>query len=130
MSERCRKLFVIACLLVASRLVSAETPEWLRALARQPSPPYPPDVNAVVLLDEIELTVSDNGDQLEHGRIAYRILRPDGRDVAVFAVSYNNDMKMRSLHGWSITSKGQEYEAKDKDAYEMSLTTFELFSDM
>ncbi|HKE31974.1 MAG TPA: DUF3857 and transglutaminase domain-containing protein, partial [Candidatus Angelobacter sp.] len=108
---------------------AASTPDWVRSLAQQPAKHYADDVNAVVLLDEGETTVKDNGDIVTHARIAYRILRPEGKDYAVHHVSYDNETKLSYLHGWSITAKGQEYEAKDKDAFEKSSSTYEIYSD-
>src|SRR5882724_293779 len=95
---------------------TAEVPDWLRNLARQTPKTYADDANAVVLLDDQETTVNDKGEIIEHGRVAYRILRPEGRDYATFAIFFSNETKVNSIRGWSITSKGQEYEAKDKDA--------------
>lgn len=107
----------------------ASVPDWLRSLAQQPQKKYADDVDAVVLLDEGETTVRDNGDIISHGRIAYRILRPEGRRYAQYGVSGDSETKVSFLRGWSITAKGVEYEAKDKDAFERSLSTFEIFWD-
>ena len=108
---------------------AASTPDWLRSLAQQPAKHYADDVNAVVLLDEGETTVKDNGEIVTHSRIVYRILRPEGKDYAQHSIGFDNETKITYLHGWSITAKGQEYEAKEKDAYETSLSTYEIYSD-
>src|SRR5712672_2111988 len=108
---------------------TAEVPDWLRALARQTPKTYADDANAVVLLDEQETTLNDKGEILEHGKMAFRILRPEGREYATYEISFSNDTKVNFLRGWSITAKGQEYEAKDKDAFERSISTYEVFSD-
>ena len=104
-------------------------PDWLRSLAQQPSKHYADDVNAVTLFSEEVLTVKDNGEIVTHHRSAYRILRPEGRYAGGMIVPFDNETKINYLHGWSITSKGQEYEAKDKDAFERSASTYEVFSD-
>src|SRR5262249_19627467 len=62
-------------------------------------------------------------------RIAYRILRPEGRGVAQIELGFDDETKIKSLRGWSITAKGQEYEAKEKDAFERSKSSYEVFSD-
>jgi hypothetical protein len=111
-------------------VAAAAPPEWLRNLAQQPQKKYADDVNAVVLLDEQEVTVRDAGDIVTRGRVAYRILRPEGREYALFHLAFDNETKINSLHGWSITPKGQEYEAKEKDAFERSYTSYEIFSDI
>ena len=33
---------------------------------------------------------------------------------------FDQETKLNYLRGWSITTKGQEYEAKDKDNFEVS----------
>jgi hypothetical protein len=121
-------LFLIA-LTVAPNFAKAEVPDWMRALARQPVKSYAADVNAVVLLDDQSTVVKDNGEIVKRGRRVVRILRPEGRDAAIFWVNFDGDSKVNYIHGWSITSKGQEYESKDKDAYEQSATTYEIYSD-
>src|SRR6266700_680564 len=108
---------------------AAEIPEWLRAVAGQAPKTYADDVNAVLLFDDQETTVNDKGEIIEHGRMVYRILRPEGRDYATFEIYFSNETKVNFVRGWSITSKGQEYEAKDKDAFERSISTFEVYSD-
>ncbi len=99
----------------------AAVPDWLRNLAQQPAKKYADDVNAVTLLDDQETTVKDNGEIVNHERVVYRILRPEGKSHAVLSLGFDSETKINSFHGWSITAKGQEYEAKEKDAYERSL---------
>ena len=109
--------------------LSAGVPDWLRSLAQQPTKKYADDVNAVMLLDETETTVRDKGDIVEYHRIAFRILRPDGKHFAEYGVPFDKETKLNYLRGWSITAKGQEYEAKDRDNLEVSTSTYEIFSD-
>ena len=113
-----------------SGLAQAEVPDWLRSLAKQPAKTYADDVNAVVLLDDHVTTVKDNGDLVKRGRHVVRILRPEGRErSAVYAVPYNNDSKVNFIRGWSITSKGQEYETKSGDVAELNISSYEVYSD-
>src|SRR5262249_39263800 len=119
----------LCILFLLSGAACAGTPDWLRALANAPAKKYADDVNAVVLLDEEETTVHDNGEIVTQGRRAYRILRPEGRRMAQFELEFDDETKIKSLRGWSITVKGQEYEAREKDAFERSLSTYEVFSD-
>ena len=120
----------ILILMIGSSLAAfAETPEWLRSLARAMPRKYADDVNYVKLLQEDETIVNDKGETIERARLAYRILRPEGRDVANFGIQFGKENKVNFLRGWSITAKGQEYEAKDKDGFERSLSTYEIYSD-
>ena len=129
MHKRMIKTATVIALLAWSLAAAAESPDWLRTLARQTPKKYADDVNAVVLLSEDETDVNDKGEITERGRVAYRILRPDGRDLATFQIRFGNENKVNSMHGWSITANGQEYEAKPKDSFEVSLSTFEVYSD-
>jgi Domain of Unknown Function with PDB structure (DUF3857) len=111
-------LFLMSLLPTAA---NAGVPDWLRSLVRQPAKTYADDANAVVLLDDQETTVRDNGEIVTHERIAYRILRPEGKSYAAHSVYFDSETKINSFRGWSITAKGLEYEAKEKDAFEHSL---------
>lgn len=122
-------ILVIVALAFLPTNLSAGVPDWLRSLAQQPTKKYADDVNAVMLLDETETTVRDKGDIVEYHRIAFRILRPDGKHFAEYGVPFDKETKLNYLRGWSITAKGQEYEAKDRDNLEVSTSTFEIFSD-
>lgn len=109
---------------------AASVPDWVRSLAQQPAKHYADDVDAVALLDEAQTIVRDNGDIVTHARIVYRILRPEGKRLAKHQLPFDGETKINYFHGWSITAKGQEYEAKDKDALEMSAVGFgEVYSD-
>ncbi len=122
-------IFLFAVSVFVSTAAQAEVPEWLRALAKQPPKTYADDVNAVVLLDDTVATVKDNGDLVRRGRRVVRILRPEGRNQGAYARSYNADSKVNYLRGWSITSKGQEYETKGSDVFESNVSTYEVYSD-
>ena len=119
-------LFLMSLLPPAAK---AGVPDWLRSLAQQPAKTYADDANAVVLLDDQETTVKDNGDIVTRERIAYKILRPEGKSYAVHPVYFDSGTRINSLHGWSITAKGLEYEAKEKDAFEQSLGGQKEFDD-
>ena len=122
--------FAILLMVLASSLAgTAEVPDWLRYLAREAPKKYADDVNAVKLLEDNETTVNDKGEIIERAHLAYRILRPEGRHVANFGIQFDKETKVNFLRGWSITAKGQEYETKDKDGFERSLSTYEVYSD-
>src|SRR5262245_49666279 len=130
MFKRATKLLpVLVFAILCPALAMAGTPDWLRALAQASQKKYADDANAVVLLDEGETTVRDSGEIVTHGRMAYRILRPEGRHYAQFELPFDSETKITYFHGWSITAKGLEYEAKEKDGFERSISGYEVFSD-
>jgi hypothetical protein len=122
-------IFLLSILVSWPSPARAATPDWLRSLVQQPQKKYADDVNAVVLLDDGETTIKDNGEIVSHGRIVYRILRPEGKGYAQHELPFDTETKINYFHGWSITATGQEYEAKDKDAFERSTSTYEVYSD-
>ena len=85
-----RKLTRVLLFLFLANLLpataSASVPDWLRSLAQQPPRKYADDANAVVLLDDQETTVRDSGEIITHERIAFRILRPEGKHYAEHGV--------------------------------------------
>src|SRR6476659_1703102 len=88
-------------LILLPTAANAGVPDWLRSLAQQPAKTYADDANAVVLLDDQETTVKDNGEIVTHERIAYRILRPEGKSYAGHPVYFDSETKINSFRGWS-----------------------------
>jgi len=116
---------------LSPRVFADTAPEWLRAAAQQTLPEYPKDTVAVVLLDEQQTTVKDNGEIETRHRRAYKLLRPEARDdYSYAAVTFDNETKLSFFKAWTITHDGKEMELKEKDAVEVSLTSFEVFTDL
>jgi hypothetical protein len=112
-------------------LAGDAAPDWLRAAAQEKLPEYPKDTSAVVLLDEAQTTVKDNGEIETRVRRAFRILRPEGVEQYGFAgMLFSNDIKISFFKAWTITTSGAELEVKEKDAAERTMTSYELFSDL
>lgn len=122
-------LFFLFLMNLLPAAAHAAVPDWLRNVAQQPEKKYADDANAVILLDDQETTVRDSGEIVTHERLAFRILRPEGKDYSQYSVHFDAETKLNSFRGWSITAKGQEYESKDKDAFEHSLGSANEFSD-
>ncbi len=118
------------CSRFSARVLADNAPDWLRAAAHQTLPEYPKDTVAVMLLDEEQTTVKDNGEIETRYRRAYKLLRPEARDTYGYAaVDFDNETKLSFFKAWTITADGKEMELKEKDAVEFSLTSFEVFSD-
>lgn len=110
---------------------SDNAPEWLRAAAQEKLPAYPADTVAVQLLDDEQTTVKDNGDIETRYRYAFRLLRPEASNrYGTVVVSFDNETKISSLKGWTITPQGTQLEVKEKDAAEVSVADFADFSDV
>jgi hypothetical protein len=111
--------------------VRADTaPDWMRAAAQTKLPEYSEETVAVLLYEETQVTVKDNGEIETRTRRAFKLLRPEARETYNhFLIYFDNETKISFLKAWTITSDGKEMELKEKDATEVTVSTFEIFSD-
>jgi hypothetical protein len=129
-----RKPISVFVILIVTGLLSVKTeaavPDWLRNAAQEPVKKYADDVNAVVLLHETETTVKDNGETVTRERKVIKVLRPDGRSAAYQHVPFDEETRLNYFKGWSISTKGLEYEAKKDDVAELAAGEgYEIYSD-
>src|SRR5579863_3122075 len=104
----------------APRAAAADSaPDWLRAAAQQKLPDYDKDTVAVILLDETQTTVHDNGEIDTLHRGAIRLLRPESRrEYGGIAVNFDKDTKISYIKAWTIEANGHEMAVGEKDAIE------------
>ena len=113
-----------------SVLAADSAPDWMRAAAQDKLPEYAGDTVAVILLDEQYTTVKDNGEIETRYRCAYKLLRPEGRErYGGVAVNFDKETKLTYLKAWTITPNGDAIEVKEKDAMEVGLVDYEVYSD-
>ena len=96
----------------------ANIPGWMREAASAQLPAYSAETDAVKLLDEQITTIATNGEVTTFNRVAYKILRPSGKDLGNVHVPFTPETKINFIRGWSITAKGDEYQVGEKDAIE------------
>jgi Domain of Unknown Function with PDB structure (DUF3857)/Transglutaminase-like superfamily len=102
--------------------VAGDAPQWMHALVNAPLPSHDEKTNAVLLYSETNVQVQSTDKIKTVVRRAYKILRPDGRDMGFAVVPFNSPSeKVTGLHGWCIPAQGKDYEVKDKDSIERSL---------
>jgi len=109
---------------------SPSAPDWLHQAAAKPPAKYAAETNAVVLLDDVTLTVTGPGQADETRRRIVRILRPQGRDESKLHVYVGPGDKVQGIHAWTIDSGGVQYEVKDKEFIEVSPYQEALYSDV
>jgi Domain of Unknown Function with PDB structure (DUF3857)/Transglutaminase-like superfamily len=97
-----------------------DAPAWMHAAATAALPAHDEKTDAVLLYSETITTVESADKVKTHVRVAYKILRPSGRDYGFAFVPFNSHSKITSLRGWCIPERGKDYEVKDKDALEVS----------
>ena len=128
-------LLIVVCSLTCVPLAMAggDAPGWMHALVNAPLPAHDEKTNAVLLYSETTVNVISVDKVKTQVREAYKILRPDGRNNGIVGVVFNPQKKVTYLRGWCIPAQGKDYEVKDKEAVEVSLTDVEggeLFSDV
>lgn len=121
---------LIALLVAFTAVVPAfgALPPWIRA-AVPAQMPETKDARSVVLLDDTAVTVFPNGEVSTRHRRVVKILTAAGREDLATGVWFDNDSKVKALHGWSIDRNGTEYTLKQRDAVEASAGDFELYTD-
>jgi hypothetical protein len=105
------------------------TPDWVKAAAATTIPALPNDPRGVVLLDEATTTVSASGEIRSTQRTVWKILTSAGRGLGEFAIRCDAETRLKSLHAWTITAKGEELQTGDRDSIETSAVSGELYSD-
>lgn len=118
-------------LLLASTLAHATVPDWVSNAAKTAVSisAYDDETTAVVLLDDEIATVQGNGDVVIHYRRVVKVLRPQGHAEALLEVPFDKDEKILSLAAYTITAKGLELEAREKDSFERSAGEGDLYQD-
>jgi hypothetical protein len=109
--------FVVA--IFCERPAAADAPTWLHQAAKESMPNVAPDTVAVILYDEQETTVQNNGEVESTYRRAYLILRPSGKDLGFLRIPFDNETKITWMKAWCIPKDGKDYEVKEKDAIEI-----------
>ncbi|MGI8669647.1 MAG: transglutaminase-like domain-containing protein [Aridibacter sp.] len=98
-------LSFILALAVSAFSFGNDAPAWLKQAASINTPSYEKDVPAVVLRDEQETTVNENGKIVTIERYAIKILNREGRNFAIahgfYLVSAG---KVRDIEAWTIYS--------------------------
>ncbi|MGH9746990.1 MAG: DUF3857 domain-containing transglutaminase family protein [Candidatus Acidiferrales bacterium] len=122
---------LLAALSLPKNALAADSaPDWMRAAAQDKLPEYPAETVAVILFDEQDTSVKDNGDIETRYRRAYRLLRPEGRETyGAAVVFFDNETKLTYLKAWTITPNGSAIEVKEKEAAEVGTSDFEIYSD-
>jgi len=90
-------------------------PQWGLDAAKTPTPDYAKNSGSVILYDEYLETIDNSGRAVERRREALRILQPQGRNDAYFAVGFDVDEKINSFYEWTIGADEKQFQAKDTD---------------
>lgn len=118
--------YCLICLaVVPAAFAGGDAPAWMHALVTAPLPAHDEKTNAVLLYEDINVTVVSTDKIKTRVRVALKILRPSGRDYGVVGASFNAHSKITGMRGWCIPAQGKDYEVKDKDAIETAVPKVE-----
>jgi transglutaminase-like putative cysteine protease len=148
-AQRLPKITSLATLIIAAALIAMaasalapcglhtivfaaeHAPDWLVAAAQEKLPEYKKDTAAVILLDEVQTTVQDNGEIYTRHRGAVRLLRPEAKeDYSDIVVPFDKETKIVSLKAWTILSNGRDMAVGEKDTIERGFLSEELYEDV
>jgi Domain of Unknown Function with PDB structure (DUF3857)/Transglutaminase-like superfamily len=125
---------VAAVFLVIAPPALADAPAWMHALVNAPVPAHDEKANAVVMYAEESVNVVSADKIKTTVRLAYKILRPEGREYGIMFASFRSPgEKINNMHAWCIPAQGKDYEVKEREAAEASLPKIEgseLISDV
>lgn len=112
---------------------NTDAPAWMHALAGVPSPAHDEKTDAVKLYSERIVTVQSADKIKTLVRVAYKILRPGGRELGTVVIPFDAQTKVNFVRAWCIPAQGKDYEVKDKDATEVAVPAVpgsELITDL
>lgn len=102
MLSRITGLFFLL-ILIASPVLADDAPSWLQQAAALKIPSYEKDTAAVILQNEQQVAISDDGKVTTVITFAVRILLSEGRGHAVARAFYSSDAgKVREMRAWLI----------------------------
>jgi uncharacterized protein DUF3857/transglutaminase superfamily protein len=125
---------LFACLFAGAQSATAgDAPAWMHALVNVPLPAHDEKTDALLLYSERILIVQSTDKMRVLTRGAYKILRPTGRGRGFVRAYIDSETKVGRMHGWCIPAQGKDFEAKERDAVEISIPDIdgsELVSDV
>ena len=121
-----RTAALAACLLllwlaVPRARANNDAPAWMHALVSAALPAHDEKTDAVQLYGEKIVTVQSADKIKTQVRVAYKILRPGGRDLGTVVIPFDSQTRINGLHAWCIPAQGKDYEVKDRDGAEVAL---------
>lgn len=121
-------LTVLGCVSAAS---AQDVPEWLRRAANQSIPSYSSETPAVVLSDDERLTINSDGVTLTNKTFALRVLKRDGRSLAVARDVYLTDSgRIKEFRGWLLRSSGEVLKYSGKHVLDIAAVRDDVYNEV
>jgi len=122
----------ILLLVVAASLLYAEPklPAWLQGARSATTPTFGAKTNAVVLLDDEQVTVDGRGKTTRTLRYAVKILSRTGSGQATARVVYRSEGgKVKFLNAWLVTPSGSIKEYGKKETIDVALAANDVYNE-
>jgi hypothetical protein len=101
---------------------SAAEPNWLKgAINRAEKAAIETDAPAIVIANEAEVTIKDDGSARRDAREAYKVLQPKGEDFAVLRQYIGPQRSIKNLKGWRIEPSGKSHKLKSDHIVEVGV---------
>jgi hypothetical protein len=104
-----------------SRSSAGDAPAWMHALVSAPVPMHDEKTDAVEMYSERIVTVQSADKIKTLVRVAYKVIRPGGRDLGTVVIPFDATTRISNLHAWCIPAQGKDYEVKEKDGAEVAM---------
>ena len=121
---------LVAALLLAPRVsLAADAPPWLVQAARLTPTPIESGADAVVLLDDVSVTVSEDGRITTRRTYAARILTRGGLEAAAMREIYTTGSgSVRTMRGW-VLSDGRSLELGRAETLDIALVENDVYNE-
>lgn len=114
----------------ARAAVGDDAPSWLKQAATATAPTYDKRVKAVVLLKDVNASVSADGRVVTTTTYAVRILSREGREEARAAEPYlTASGKVRELHAWLIRPTGEVKSYGKDETLDIALNPDDVYNE-
>ncbi|MFL6284342.1 MAG: DUF3857 domain-containing protein [Pyrinomonadaceae bacterium] len=111
-------------------VIGDDAPSWLKQAATATAPAYDKRVKAVVLLKDVNASVSADGRVVTTTSYAVRILSREGREEARAAEAYlTASGKVRELHAWMIRPTGEVKSYGKDETLDIALNPDDVYNE-
>jgi hypothetical protein len=119
----------IVLTLLPAAAAAADAPAWLQQAARLPASALERGADAVVLQDDLQVTVSDDGRITRRRTYAVRVLTRDGADAAAVREIYStNGGDVRTMRGWLLVD-GRVTELGRRETVDLALAENDIYNE-
>ena len=109
--------------------VAADAPAWLQQAAKLPASALERGADAVVLQDDVQVTVADDGRITRRRTYAVRVLTRDGADAAAVREIYStNGGDVRTMRGWLLVD-GRVTELGRRETADLALADNDIYNE-